>query len=210
MQVWNAMGRVLIDRLRLSAVPPQDHWTGGKLASSQDGAALDGLSGIDGRVFTTIATGTHREIYHAVAAARQSYRKGVWWRVALAERKKKLLKPADLIETHALEIAMLGVRDNAAVIGMAYQAEPLSAAATFRYSAESADKICGEIAPTALAAELATSTVDGLASAVWTSNPGTARRMIRAVDAGVIHVNTYGGADLAVPLGGFKQSGHGC
>src|SRR5689334_4261371 len=27
--------------------------------------------------------------------------------------------------------------------------------------------------------------------------------------AGVVHVNTYGGADITVPLGGFKQSGFG-
>jgi gamma-glutamyl-gamma-aminobutyraldehyde dehydrogenase len=59
------------------------------------------------------------------------------------------------------------------------------------------------------AAALANSTVYGLASAVWTSNLNTAHRMIRAIRAGVVHVNTYGGTDLTVPLGGFKQSGYG-
>ena len=33
--------------------------------------------------------------------------------------------------------------------------------------------------------------------------------MVRDVRAGVVHVNTYGGADLTVPLGGVKQSGNG-
>jgi len=33
--------------------------------------------------------------------------------------------------------------------------------------------------------------------------------MIAALDAGVVHVNTYGGADMTVPLGGHKQSGNG-
>jgi gamma-glutamyl-gamma-aminobutyraldehyde dehydrogenase len=49
----------------------------------------------------------------------------------------------------------------------------------------------------------------GLAAAVWTSNLSRAHRMIRAVNAGVVHVNTYGGPDVTVPLGGVKQSGNG-
>jgi aldehyde dehydrogenase (NAD+) len=59
------------------------------------------------------------------------------------------------------------------------------------------------------AVRLANATVYGLASAVWTSNLSTAHRMVRAIRAGVVHVNTYGGADITVPLGGFGQSGFG-
>jgi gamma-glutamyl-gamma-aminobutyraldehyde dehydrogenase len=33
--------------------------------------------------------------------------------------------------------------------------------------------------------------------------------MVRSIRAGVVHVNTYGGSDITVPLGGFKQSGFG-
>lgn len=49
----------------------------------------------------------------------------------------------------------------------------------------------------------------GLSSAVWTSNFGRAHRMVRKIKAGVVHVNTYGGASVSVPLGGVKQSGNG-
>jgi gamma-glutamyl-gamma-aminobutyraldehyde dehydrogenase len=59
------------------------------------------------------------------------------------------------------------------------------------------------------AVRLANATPYGLASAVWTGSLSRAHRMIRAVRAGVVHVNTYGGADITVPLGGFKQSGFG-
>ena len=59
------------------------------------------------------------------------------------------------------------------------------------------------------AARLANSTSYGLAAAVWTGSLSTAHRMVRAVNAGVVHVNTYGGTDITVPLGGFKQSGFG-
>lgn len=56
---------------------------------------------------------------------------------------------------------------------------------------------------------LANSTDYGLAAGVWTADLSRAHRMIRAVRSGVIHVNTYGGADMTVPLGGVKQSGNG-
>jgi len=59
------------------------------------------------------------------------------------------------------------------------------------------------------AARLANATDFGLAAGVWTANLGRANRMIRAIRAGVVHVNTYGGADATVPLGGMKQSGNG-
>jgi gamma-glutamyl-gamma-aminobutyraldehyde dehydrogenase len=59
------------------------------------------------------------------------------------------------------------------------------------------------------AVRLANDTVYGLAAAVWTSDLSTAHRMVRSIRAGVVHVNTYGGADVTVPLGGVKQSGNG-
>ena len=59
------------------------------------------------------------------------------------------------------------------------------------------------------AVALANATDYGLAAGVWTGNLSRAHRMVRDVRAGVVHVNTYGGADLTVPLGGVKQSGNG-
>ncbi len=56
---------------------------------------------------------------------------------------------------------------------------------------------------------LANATDYGLAAGVWTANLSRAHRMIRGIRAGVVHVNTYGGADVTVPLAGTKQSGNG-
>ena len=84
----------------------------------------------------------------AVRAARKAFESGVWSNATPSFRKQVLQRWADLIEAHALEIAVLGVRDNGTEIGMAYKAEPLSAVGTFRYFAEAIDKIYGEIAPT--------------------------------------------------------------
>ena len=59
------------------------------------------------------------------------------------------MRVAELIEEHALELAVLGVRDNGTEIRMAMRGEPGGAAATFRYYAEAIDKVAGEVANTA-------------------------------------------------------------
>jgi 4-(gamma-glutamylamino)butanal dehydrogenase len=137
-----------IDALRTLVVPPQQHFIAGAAAESVHGARLDVISPIDGERLTTIADGDAADIDRAVQAARRTYESGVWSRAMLSERKKLLLRFAELVERHALELAVLGVRDNGTEIGMAYKAEPLSAVATIRYYAEAIDKVYGEIAPT--------------------------------------------------------------
>ncbi len=84
-----------------------------------------------------------------MTAARRAFDDGRWSRRAPAERKTVLRRLAELIEANALELAVLGVRDNGTEISMALKAEAGSAAATFRYYAEALDKLYGEIAPTA-------------------------------------------------------------
>src|SRR5689334_18732544 len=135
-----------IDALRPAAIPPQQHFINGAAAPSASGARMDVVSPIDGTWLTTLADGDAADIDRAVQAARRVYESGAWSRAAPAVRKKTLLRFADLVEHHALELAVLGVRDNGTEIGMAYKAEPLSAAATLRYYAEAIDKVFGEIA----------------------------------------------------------------
>jgi gamma-glutamyl-gamma-aminobutyraldehyde dehydrogenase len=59
------------------------------------------------------------------------------------------------------------------------------------------------------AVRLANATDFGLAGGVWTNDISRAHRMVRAMHTGVVHVNTYGGPDVTVPMGGVKQSGNG-
>jgi len=138
-----------IDRLRNVAIDPKELFIAGAHVQATRGKRLDVASPIDGRTFTSIADGDPEDIDRAVRAARRAYDLGTWSRAAPAWRKKVLLRLAELIESSALEIAVLGVRDNGTEINMAYKAEPMSAAATFRFYAEAIDKVYGEIAPTA-------------------------------------------------------------
>ncbi|SEF67015.1 gamma-glutamyl-gamma-aminobutyraldehyde dehydrogenase [Jhaorihella thermophila] len=84
-----------------------------------------------------------------MASARAAFDDGRWSRLAPAARKKVMHAIADRIEAEALELAVLGIRDNGTEFGMAMKAEPGSAAGTFRYYAEAIDKVAGELAPTA-------------------------------------------------------------
>ncbi|THD83739.1 aldehyde dehydrogenase family protein [Aliigemmobacter aestuarii] len=137
-----------IDTLARAPVPPGRLQIGGRHVAGEGGEA-EVISPIDGRVLTTIATAGAADVDRAVAAARAAFEDGRWSRQPPAARKAVLMRLADLIDAHALELAVLGVRDNGTEISMALKAEPGSAAATFRYYAEAIDKVTGEIAPTA-------------------------------------------------------------
>ncbi|MGY5808735.1 aldehyde dehydrogenase [Rhizobium sp. LEGMi198b] len=138
-----------IDQLRTLSVSPQALFIGGAWRQPVSSTTMDVISPIDGTRLTTIADAGKEDVDLAVKAARHAFEKGSWSKAAPAERKKVLLKIAELIEKNALDLAVLGVRDNGTEISMALKAEPGSAAGTFRYYAEAIDKVYGEIAPTA-------------------------------------------------------------
>lgn len=143
------MNQERINAIRNRTVPAQGLFINGLIEPALSGAVLDVLSPLDGSVLTTIADAGPEDVARACASARAAFERGDWSRAAPAQRKKVLLRLADLIEAEALDLAVLGVRDNGTEIGMALKAEPTSAAATFRYYAEWTDKIYGEVAPTA-------------------------------------------------------------
>ncbi len=142
------MDQPSIDALRAQELAPRGHFINGAHRASETGAEQQVLSPIDGRPLARIAAGAAADAEAAVRSARAAFEDGRWTGMAPAARKRILLKLADLIESRALEIAVLGVRDNGTEINMAYNAEALSAAATFRYYGEAIDKIYGQVAPT--------------------------------------------------------------
>lgn len=59
------------------------------------------------------------------------------------------------------------------------------------------------------AIQKANDTTYGLAGAVWTRDISRAHRVVRAMKAGRIWINSYGDADPVMAFGGYKQSGLG-
>jgi acyl-CoA reductase-like NAD-dependent aldehyde dehydrogenase len=59
------------------------------------------------------------------------------------------------------------------------------------------------------AVRLANDTIYGLSGSVWTVDGARALRMTRAIETGVISVNSNKSVRVSTPFGGFKQSGYG-
>jgi betaine-aldehyde dehydrogenase len=59
------------------------------------------------------------------------------------------------------------------------------------------------------AVRLANDTIYGLSGSIWTRDGARALRVARAIDAGVVSINSNTSVRVATPFGGFKQSGYG-
>lgn len=59
------------------------------------------------------------------------------------------------------------------------------------------------------AVRLANATEFGLGAALWTSDLGRARTLVREIEAGAVFVNGLVASDARLPFGGIKQSGYG-
>lgn len=143
-----SLDQATIDRLAARPVPPGRLLIEGQWLAGED-AETAVLSPVDGQQLTTLAAASAGDVARACTSARAAFEDGRWSRLAPSARKTVLHRLADLIDRNAVELAVLGVRDNGTEISMAVKAEPGSAAGTFRYYAEALDKVYGEIAPTA-------------------------------------------------------------
>ncbi|HET7049723.1 MAG TPA: aldehyde dehydrogenase family protein [Solirubrobacteraceae bacterium] len=59
------------------------------------------------------------------------------------------------------------------------------------------------------AIRLANDTVYGLSGSIWTRDGARALRVARAIETGVLSINSNTSVRVATPFGGFKQSGYG-
>jgi len=108
----------------------------------------------NGQVLARVADAGDAEVDLAVAAARRAFDTGPWPRLAPAERGRRLLRLADLIEQRRADLAVAVSLEMGKPIRDAYEIELRAVIATFRWYGELAGKLAGE-APEVSADELA-------------------------------------------------------
>jgi gamma-glutamyl-gamma-aminobutyraldehyde dehydrogenase len=120
----------------------------GDFVDALDGATFDSLAPSTGSVFATVAACNEADVDRAVKAARTAFDAGVWSAQSPAERKKVLMRFADLIEANSPELALLESIDAGKPITDCLNLDFPDVVKTIRWYAEAADKIFGKVSPT--------------------------------------------------------------
>ena len=119
----------------------------GKFVSAVSGKTFENINPATGIVNCQVAACDKEDVDKAVKIARQSFNKGVWSEINPDNKKKILLKLADLIEQNSETFALLESLDMGKSVEMAYASDVPAACGVLRWYAESIDKIYDEIAP---------------------------------------------------------------
>jgi gamma-glutamyl-gamma-aminobutyraldehyde dehydrogenase len=123
-------------------------WIDGAYVPAKSGKSFDKFSPIDGRKLGPVADCGEADIAAAVDAARKSFEDGRWRDLDPRDRKRILLRFADLIRENLEELALLECLDTGRPIRDALAVDVPFGAAAIQYYAEFADKLIDEIAPT--------------------------------------------------------------
>ena len=121
----------------------------GKLTTSLSGRTFITENPATGRSLAQIAECREEDVNLAVAAARRAFDTGPWRKMPPRERKKVLLRLADIVERHAEELALLESLDTGKPIADALTADLPDAIETLRWHAEAIDKLYDSLSPTA-------------------------------------------------------------
>jgi acyl-CoA reductase-like NAD-dependent aldehyde dehydrogenase len=120
---------------------------GGVFVPAAGGETFEDISPIDGRVLARVAACDAEDIDRAVKAARDAFDKGVWAGLGPKQRKRILIRLADLIVKHSGELALTETLDMGKPIADA-RGDLAAVAECVRWYGEAIDKLYDEVAPT--------------------------------------------------------------
>ncbi|GGB82815.1 aldehyde dehydrogenase [Marinobacterium zhoushanense] len=123
-------------------------WIDGGFRAAISGDTFPAINPATEELLAEVASCDSADIDAAVVAARRVFKSGEWSRSAPAERKRVLLKLADLMEQHSDEFALLDTLDMGKTINEMVYIDVPDAIDCLRWTAECIDKVYGEIAPT--------------------------------------------------------------
>jgi 4-guanidinobutyraldehyde dehydrogenase/NAD-dependent aldehyde dehydrogenase len=122
---------------------------GGARVGAVSGDTFEKRSPIDDRLLVAVARCGALDVDAAVAAARAAFDDHRWAGQSPAQRKRVLIKFADLMLHHLDELALLETLDMGKPIKYSRSVDVPAAANCIRWYGEAVDKIYDEIAPTA-------------------------------------------------------------
>ena len=129
------------------SVPDQHLLIDGKWRPSASGKTFETIDPSTGKKICDVAEGDKADIDLAVAAARRAFESGPWRKMSASERGRVLYRLADLIESHAGELAALESLDNGKPVRDSLAADLPLTIKCYRYYAGWADKIHGKTIP---------------------------------------------------------------
>lgn len=121
---------------------------GGELSASATGETFTSENPATGRPLAPVVSGGAEDIDRAVRSARATFESGSWSRLAPAERKKRLVRLATLMQKHADELALLETLDMGKPIGDSVSVDIPASINCIAWNGEAIDKLYDEIAPT--------------------------------------------------------------
>lgn len=120
----------------------------GRYVDAASGRTFDCISPIDGRVICAVAECGSEDIDRAVSAARRAFDAGLWSESKPVQRKRTLIRFAQLIEQHGEELALLESLDMGKPVGDALAVDVAASVRCMNWTAEAIDKVYDQIAPT--------------------------------------------------------------
>ncbi len=134
---------------RAAAIAPRNEaFIDGRFVAAASGATFPDIAGRDGTRITDVAQGDVEDVDRAVRAARTAFDDRRWADQTPADRKRVLLKLADLMRANRDELALLESLDVGKPIRDTLAVDVPSAAKTIQWYAETIDKVYGEVGPT--------------------------------------------------------------
>lgn len=118
-----------------------------QFVAAVSGETFEAVNPATGETLAWVASCAAQDADLAVAHAREAFVRGKWSRLAPGQRKKVLLKLAELMARHRHELALLDTLDMGKPVTSSL-GDIGGAIACLRYQAESIDKLYGEVAPT--------------------------------------------------------------
>ena len=132
-----------------AGLTPRDGiYVDGAFRGAHSGDTFDSVNPATGGVLAAVASAQSGDVDAAVVSARRAFEAGDWSRSSVGDRRRVLLRLAELVTEHGVELALLDSMDMGKLVSEAFTVDVPSAAALFAYYGEALDKINGEIAPT--------------------------------------------------------------